>query len=31
MDLTTIALVVVGGVLLVLYMVRRNGRLSQED
>jgi hypothetical protein len=31
MDTTTIALVVVGGVLLVLYMVRRNGRLSQED
>ena len=31
MDTTTIALVVVGGVVLVLYMVRRNGRLSQED
>ena len=31
MDTTTIALVVVGGVLLVLYMVRRNARLSQED
>ncbi len=31
MDTTTIALVVVGGVLLVLYMVRRNGRLGQED
>jgi hypothetical protein len=31
MDTTTLALVVVGGVLLVLYMVRRNGRLSQED
>jgi hypothetical protein len=31
MDTTTIALVVVGGVLLVLYVVRRNGRLSQED
>ena len=31
MDTTTIALVVFGGVLLVLYMVRRNGRLSQED
>ena len=31
MDTTTIALVVVGGVLLVFYMVRRNGRLSQED
>ena len=31
MDTTTIALVVVGGVLLVLYMVRRNGRLRQED
>ena len=31
MDTTTIALVVVGGVLLVLYMIRRNARLSQED
>jgi hypothetical protein len=31
MDTTTIALALVGGVLLVLYMVRRNGRLSQED
>jgi hypothetical protein len=31
MDTTTIALVVVGGVLLVLYMARRNARLSQED
>ena len=31
MDTTTIALVVFGGVLLVLYMVRRNGRLGQED
>jgi hypothetical protein len=31
MDTTTIALVVVGGVLLVVYMIRRNGRLSQED
>jgi hypothetical protein len=31
MDTTTIALVVVGGVLLVLYMVRRNARLSVED
>ena len=31
MDTSTIALVVVGGVLLVLYMVRRSGRLSQED
>jgi hypothetical protein len=31
MDTTTLALVVIGGVLLVLYMVRRNGRLSQED
>ena len=31
MDTTTLALVVVGGVLLVLYMVRRNGRLRQED
>jgi hypothetical protein len=31
MDSTTIALVVVGGVLLVLYMVRRSARLGQED
>ena len=31
MDTTTIALVAVGGVLLVFYMIRRNGRLSQED
>jgi hypothetical protein len=31
MNTTTLALVVIGGVLLVLYMVRRNGRLSQED
>jgi hypothetical protein len=31
MNTTTLALVVLGGVLLVLYMVRRNGRLSQED
>jgi hypothetical protein len=31
MDTTTLALVVVGGVALVLYMVRRNARLSQED
>jgi hypothetical protein len=31
MDTTTLALVVVGGVFLVLYMVRRNARLSQED
>jgi hypothetical protein len=31
MDTTTLALVVIGGVLLVIYMVRRNGRLSQED
>lgn len=31
MDTTTIALVVVGGVLLTLYIVRRNARLSQED
>ena len=31
MDTTTLALVVVGGVLLVLYMARRNARLSQED
>jgi hypothetical protein len=31
MDTTTLALVVIGGALLVIYMVRRNGRLSQED
>jgi hypothetical protein len=31
MNTTTLALVVIGGVLLVLYMVRRNGRLRQED
>jgi hypothetical protein len=31
MDTSTIALVVVGGVLLVLYMVRRNARMGQED
>ena len=31
MDTTTLALVVVGGVFLVLYMVRRNARLGQED
>jgi hypothetical protein len=31
MDTTTLALVAVGGVLLVFYMIRRNGRLSQED
>jgi hypothetical protein len=31
MDTTTLALAVVGGVLLVLYMVRRNARLRQED
>jgi hypothetical protein len=31
MDTSTIALVVVGGVLLVLYMARRNARLRQED
>ena len=31
MDTTTLALFVFGGVLLVLYMVRRNGRLRQED
>jgi hypothetical protein len=31
MDTTTLALVAVGGVLLVVYMIRRNGRLSQED
>jgi hypothetical protein len=31
MDTTTLALVAVGGVLLVVYLIRRNGRLSQED
>lgn len=31
MDTTTIALVVIGGVLLTLYMFRRNARLSRED
>ena len=31
MNTTTLALVVIGGVLLVLYMFRRNGRRSQED
>jgi hypothetical protein len=31
MDNTTIVLLVVLGVFLVLYMVRRNRRLSQED
>ena len=31
MDTTTIALVAVGGVLLVVYMIRRNSRLRQED
>jgi hypothetical protein len=31
MDTTTIALVAIGGVFLVLYMIRRNARLNQED
>ena len=31
MDTTTIALVAVGGVLLVVYIFRRNSRLRQED
>ena len=31
MDTTTIALAAIGAVLLVLYMVRRNARLRQED
>jgi hypothetical protein len=31
MDTTTIVLLVVMGVLLVLYMARRSGRLNQED
>lgn len=31
MDTTTMVLVVVMGVLLVFYMARRRGRLSQED
>ena len=31
MDTTTLALVAVGGVLLVVYLIRRNGRLRQED
>jgi hypothetical protein len=31
MDTTTLILLVTGGVLLVLYMVRRNARLGQED
>jgi hypothetical protein len=31
MDTTTLILLVAGGVLLVLYMVRRNARLGQED
>jgi hypothetical protein len=31
MDTTTLALVAVGGVLLVVYMIRRNSRLRQED
>jgi len=31
MDTTTIVLLVVMGVLFVLYMARRSGRLNQED
>ena len=31
MDTTTIVLLVVVGVLLVLYMARRNARIGQED
>ncbi len=31
MDTTTLALAAVGAVLLVLYMVRRNARMRQED
>jgi hypothetical protein len=31
MDTTTIVLALLGGVLLVLYFVRRNARLRQED
>jgi hypothetical protein len=31
MDTTTVVLLVIGGVFLVLYMVRRNARLGLED
>jgi hypothetical protein len=31
MDTTTLILLVAGGVFLVLYMLRRNARLGQED